>query len=85
MTDHRELLLRCDCGVEHMDIDIWIQPAPAPVEGYLSFTTKFGGHSLRQRLLGCWTLLRGREYLLNELLLTPDSTKRLREFFADFP
>lgn len=97
---HDELLLKCNCGVEHLDIDLWFTTNLADLrvkdkearkpdaqgryydEGYLTVTQGYGWNQpWRDRLKAAWQLLRGREYVLSSVILTPEQHEQIREFF----
>jgi hypothetical protein len=89
---HRELLLRCDCGLERLDVEVWLKPgilgAPkSEIEaGYLTVSLLYqDAPGLSDRLKAAWALLRRRGYLANEVILKPDDVARLRDFARSLP
>lgn len=97
MSD-RELILRCDCGVEHVDIDLYftkdvidLNEAAAVKrevfeEGYLTIQDwRDGCPNWRNRIKSAWDALRGRDHLLQSVILKPQDRERLAEFFSEQP
>jgi hypothetical protein len=90
----RELLLRCDCGVEHLDFDVWFRPGieravftdPELDEGYMTVSTEWrDDRRWRDRVRLAAQILRGRSYLLNSVILSPESVTKLRDFARSIP
>ena len=94
MSD-RELLLRCHCGSEHVDIDLyftrdsmdWNEKGAVEHgyfdEGYLTIQGwREGCPQWRDRVKSAWAAMRGRDYLLQSVILNPQDHARLEAFFT---
>ena len=94
LPDRDELLLRCDCGVEHLSVDLWFTTNAADFrkkdaeaarsfdEGYLTVTQGYGWRQpWGDRIKAAWAILRGREYLFSSVILKPSDHAKIREFF----
>lgn len=74
-----ELTLRCACGVEHLDIDLYLELDEE--DSYMSFSSIFGPRrSWRERFKAVWLILRGKNHYFNEIVLDPDKLTELRDF-----
>lgn len=74
-----ELTLRCACGVEHLDIDLFLELDEE--DSYMSFSSIFGPRrSWRERFKAVWLILRGKNHYFNEIVLDPDKLTELRDF-----
>jgi len=77
-----ELTIRCACGVEHLDIDLFLEMDEE--DSYMSFSSIFGPRrSWRERFKVVWLILRGKSYQFNELVLDPDKLTQIRDFLTD--
>ncbi len=77
------LTLRCECGSEHIDIDLYMDFDEE--DGYLSFSSKwFGPHRpWRERFRAVWLILRGKSYYFDELIFNRDKVEQLRDFLTE--
>lgn len=74
-----ELTLRCACGVEHLDIDLYLELDEE--DSYMSFSSTFGPRrTWRERFKAVWLILRGKSYYFNEIILDPDKLTQIRDF-----
>lgn len=89
----REIVLRCDCGVEHIDVDLYFTRDSVGAtatemgeefdEGYLTISHfRSACPAWRERLRSAWAALCGRDYRLGEVVLKPADCAALQRFFA---
>lgn len=92
----RVLLLRCACRGHHLDIDLWFErdaqyvafqldePDSSDLQeaGLTFFDGWHGRRPWRMRLAAALALLRGRDYVFNEVVLTPKDVARVAELFS---
>lgn len=77
-----DLTIRCACGVEHLDIDLFLDMDEE--DGYMSFSSIFGPRrSWRERFKVVWLILRGKSYYFDELMLDREKLTQLRDFLTE--
>lgn len=82
MNEDKSITLRCACGSEHLDVDLWVEEDDIS-ESYLTISTRMPPYRWRRNRLGaCWEILRGREHYFSEVVLQPVDVAALSEFFC---
>ena len=76
------LILRCQCGVETLDIDMSIEPED---EGYLTFATWWDQHrAWSERLRVCWAILRGKSHYFDAIILNRTDLERVQAYLESY-
>ena len=77
----KPLILRCACGVETLDIDLLIEKNH--LEGYLTFAHWWDqNRTWRERLVACWTILRGKSHYFDAIELDREDLQRVHDYLA---